>query len=141
MNGHHWKQKGQLYLWRYEPENKNYAGWHISGDTYGLNSLVELMQAMNFSGAKQYRTIKLAQPGELQYQISGCKLKPVAVAKLRVHYEPGGSTEPELLTQEGVVTFSVSSGNVDEYCIALRGLAQGKNDVHLGRGNHGFWLW
>lgn len=141
MNVHHWKQKGQLYLWRYEPENKNYAGWHLSGDTDGLSSLVELIQAMESSGTEQYRTVNLAQPGEVQYQIPGCRSKPVPVAKLRVKYEPRRSSDFELLIQEDVLTLSMGRGNVNQYCTALRGLAQGKNDVHLGRGNHGVWLW
>lgn len=141
MNTHTWKQKGNLYLWRYEPENKNYCGWHLTGDVEGLNALIELLRLLESDGLEQFRTVSLSRPGEVQYQISGCKSKPVAVPKLKVEYSPSSSSEPEVLEQDGVATVCVNQRNITQYRDGLSGLLQGQNDVQVGRGTWAMWLW
>lgn len=50
---HLWQQKGNLYLWRYQPENRNYPGLHITGDSDGLKSLAPLIQNLESDSIEQ----------------------------------------------------------------------------------------
>ena len=83
-----WKQKGNIYLWQYEPHDKNFPGWHLSGDKEGIISCLELIDALESDRLEQFRTIQLHKPNEAQYDIANCRGKAIPSTKLVVSYSP-----------------------------------------------------
>jgi hypothetical protein len=142
MKTPHWKQEGNLYLWRYVPDNKNYSGWHLTADKIGVGSLLRLIQALKSDGMEQRRTLYLSAPGESEYRIPGCRSKPVPVSKLRVSFDLTGSSAPEILEQEGSIAIVfINPSNVDQYSKALIDLLNGNNDIQIGNHRSGIWRW
>jgi len=62
MNLNLWRQKGRISIWRYEPLNKNFPGWHLSADKVGYESLLELLNLLELSPFGSKRTLKLVKP-------------------------------------------------------------------------------
>lgn len=62
VNVDKWKQKGDLYLWRYLENSRNFPGWHLTANDiccFALNELFETMLAAHWSSEK---TLTLSEP-------------------------------------------------------------------------------
>jgi hypothetical protein len=57
-----WKQSGNLYLWRYAHNTKNYPGWHLAADETGWKSLFDLLGRMAASPLACRREISVLKP-------------------------------------------------------------------------------
>ena len=58
-----WIQNGDVFLWRYTENTKNYPGWHLALDVLGANSLLKLFSSMKALNQPTMRTIRLSKPG------------------------------------------------------------------------------
>lgn len=59
---HAWRQTGTVSLWRYQGNQRNYPGWHLSADMAGCASLLVLLDALEEAGAGATRTVQLLAP-------------------------------------------------------------------------------
>lgn len=48
------KQSGQIFLWRYKDNVRNYPGWHLCADSQGCEFLLEVLNAFNKSQEKSF---------------------------------------------------------------------------------------
>ncbi len=133
--------EGKLCLWRYEPKNKNYPGWHLTGDADGLRSLINLIRALQLNGATEYRTVAFDNPTERDYAIPGCRSAPVPVGKGKVLYLLDQQGDIKVEESDGAVAIHVNARNADALVKALQGLIDGVNDVNIGRGETCLWFW
>lgn len=62
MNIDDWRQQGRIYLWRYPPTRTRHAGWHVTTDTTGSGSIVDLLDRMERAGQPIWRTLTLHAP-------------------------------------------------------------------------------
>ncbi len=62
MNINTWTLKGSISIWRYEPINKNFPGWHMTADDDGYGSLLELIELLEKSDIGSKRTVTLSKP-------------------------------------------------------------------------------
>ena len=59
MKLHDWRKNGQISVWTYEPDERNYPGWHIGADASGYESLREILLILSQSPIGSKRTIEL----------------------------------------------------------------------------------
>ena len=59
---HDWSKSGNIAIWRYEPQAKNFPGWHMSCDSEGYKSLYELLSLFLDSDPMIKRTLVLDTP-------------------------------------------------------------------------------
>jgi hypothetical protein len=57
-----WKLAGNVWLWRYGQNTKNYPGWNLAADETGWNSLFELIRRMAASPWACRREISVTKP-------------------------------------------------------------------------------
>jgi hypothetical protein len=57
-----WKQAGNLYLWRYAHNTKNYPGWNLAAEETGWKSLFDLLGRMAASPLACRREISVLKP-------------------------------------------------------------------------------
>jgi hypothetical protein len=58
----HWKHSGNVWLWRYSPNDRNYPGWHLMANAEGAASLVGLLEALAEPNQPAFRTVQLCRP-------------------------------------------------------------------------------
>ena len=62
MPSDHWQQSGSVWLWRYQSNDRNYPGWHLTADRAGAASLVELLDKLASGDQSGMRTVQLGRP-------------------------------------------------------------------------------
>ena len=56
-----WRPRGQVHLWRFLDNNRNYPGWNVAADPDGLMALIEIVPLLEV-GRFPFRTIPVAPP-------------------------------------------------------------------------------
>lgn len=57
-----WRQKGEMSLWTYTRNIKNFPGWHLSADHQGCVSFLDLCERMMKMTCSSERTIVIRRP-------------------------------------------------------------------------------
>ncbi|MDG9671955.1 hypothetical protein ONV78_29750 [Hahella sp. CR1] len=57
-----WRQQGEIYFWRYKTNLSDYAGWHLSADATGADSLLQLLGQCTQANDALFRTLTLSKP-------------------------------------------------------------------------------
>lgn len=136
MNLYDWKQRGNIYVWRYDKNPRNYYGWHLTADSMGCESLIELLLEFMPSESGFFRTIRLAKPTHNQYRVPGCKNKIVAETKL-VMSKSDISEDWDISNSEGKLKIHLGTDQIEKF-------VSGVNDVKNGKGDYsinGLWFW
>lgn len=85
MQCHEWKQEGSVFLWRYEPRNRNYGGWNISADKAGCGSLIKLLDVLSMDGSGATRSVRITRPTKAILAVPNCPVRTfVAPNALRI---------------------------------------------------------
>ena len=61
-NVQRWRQRGDIFLWRYRDRPRNYPGWHLSATPAGAESLLQLLRMMCDAPYSSERVIRIADP-------------------------------------------------------------------------------
>lgn len=56
-----WKQTGDLWLWRFRDNSKNYPGWNLAADETGWSALADLLGRMAASSRSCRREISVTK--------------------------------------------------------------------------------
>jgi hypothetical protein len=81
----HWQQSGSVWLWRYLGSDRNYPGWHLTADSSGAASLVQLLDLFNNSKQPVFRTVQLGRPTAAILSVPNNRnAKCAAPVKLRI---------------------------------------------------------
>jgi hypothetical protein len=137
MNGalEDWRQRGHLSLWRYNPMLRMYAGWHLTSDVDGCDSLLELLGSLASLGYPAHRTLALLDPTRVSAdRIFGeHALKVHAPPKLRLSFDPS-QIAPRGVIEETADRLSISIGpeGLDELRCAITDLRSGTADFSIG---------
>lgn len=84
-----WKQQGRIYLWHYLPTRSKYAGWHVTADVAGSESVVNLIDQMESESKPALRTISLTgASAHIAAVPSFGDMAHGAPGKMRLKYEP-----------------------------------------------------
>jgi hypothetical protein len=138
-----WKQAGSLSLWRYEPRDRNYPGWHLSADRAGSESFAGLLDALAADGPEAHRSITLSVPPLYALPDHHKSGGWVTMPKVEVSIAGSPDAWPFVV---GVEANRLSVGadwarSLKEGVLAIH---QGKTDYSIGprgRGNEPLWFW
>ena len=140
MNINKWKQSGNIYIWRYQDNPRNYPGWHLSANNSGCISFSELLQALIDSPPEANRTVQLSVPTEKQFCVPNCNRKPIAETKLRI--KRSGNTDKWALTKnEDKLQLDIGIVYLQKFISGIADIQQGKGDYCIGRDNQELWFW
>ena len=59
-----YKQSGNLYLWEYANNTKNYPGFHMAFDNIGASSFSSFLNYLVNSNPGDFRTLNLTEPND-----------------------------------------------------------------------------
>ncbi|GJM08357.1 MAG: hypothetical protein DHS20C11_06330 [Lysobacteraceae bacterium] len=97
-----WRQKGKIYLWRYEGNEKNYPGYHFATNKSGLASFRVLLGALLEAKLGANRTIRLEQPTRDILAVPN-NTRGRAVSRERLGIEKGAESQWQVIeTTESV---------------------------------------
>ena len=143
MKSNHWKFTGSFSVWRYEPTNRNYFGFHCSGNAEGVTSIVLLLEAFLFEGKTQSRNVALSSPSESNLRVVGCKSKSVSCSRLTLNYFPEKESANlwSLTSSNNSMELSFGFNTVQQLKDATFGISLGKGDFCLGEKESALWFW
>jgi hypothetical protein len=82
-----WRQKGDVYLWRYTHGSKSRCpGLNVHGDQVAIQSLIALVKCLADT-ASGTRTVRLCEPTRAALSISGCNADYEWFRKVRLNYD------------------------------------------------------
>ena len=143
---HSWKQSGNVSLWHYTENERNYPGWHLTADPAGCASLVALLDALAADGIPASRSVDITPPSKAQLGVPNNKSDLAAwraPTKLRVcfsailaHWSFPLDLDPAVLT--------VGSDWLAPLREGISGIPHGRGDYSIGPGGKGnsrlcFW--
>lgn len=63
------KISGQIYLWKFLENQRNYPGWNLTADKTGCESSLQLLEMMKQTEWSSKKEIQTAVPTELQIRV------------------------------------------------------------------------
>lgn len=141
MEVYNWKQKGNLYLWRYKDNPKNYPGWQFAGDRVGVKSFCELLNLMQKEERNVKRTIQFSTPTEKELTIPGCNSKIVSESKAVLHCEVEGSIEWCIKPYGDSMDIIADPYSIKGLRESLNKWLNGENDFSFGHAKNQLWFW
>jgi len=142
-----WKQSGNISLWYYTENERNYPGWHLTADAAGCASLVALLDALAATdGALESRAVEITPPSKAQLCVPNNKSGLAAwkaPRKLRVSFSltPADWSFP-LDLDPAVIT--IGSDWLAPLQEGILGIPLGRGDYSIGpaRGDCSkLWFW
>ncbi len=140
MNINKWKQSGNIYIWRYQDNPKNYRGWHLSANNSGCISISELLQALIDSPPEAYRTVQLSVPTDKQFCVPNCKRKPISETKLII-VKSGIPDEWTLTNNEDKLQLNIGTVYLHKFISGIADIQRGEGDYFIGRKDQELWFW
>ena len=143
---HSWKQTGNVSLWRYTGNERNYPGWHLTADTAGCESLIALLDALAADGIPASRAVEITPPSKAQLGVPNNKSGSAAwrsPSKLRVTFssDPADWSFPPDLEP---AVLAVGSDRLAELREGISGIPHGRGDYSIGSAGNGssrLWFW
>ena len=138
MDIHDWSKSGKIAIWRYEPQAKNFPGWHMSCDSEGYKSLNELLSVFLDSESMKKRTLVLDTPDPY---IASSTLKKTMQNKL-VIVKSSDDSQWLLSDDCGKLILDIGSGKITELMGGVNDALTGKYDFSVGATNgQNLWFW
>jgi hypothetical protein len=143
---HTWKQAGQIALWRYAENERNYPGWHLTADATGCTSLVALFDALAADGIAASRTVETVPPTAAILAVPNNRAGRAAwkaPRKLRISLSTTAAqwSFPQLLDP---AEFTVGLDWLAPLREGIDGIPRGLGDYSIGSSDNGslpLWFW
>lgn len=145
-----WRQTGCVALWRYRDASRHYAGWHLSADDAGCQSIKEWLDILATNQAKANIAIQISRPSSALLQVPNCRggsastYSPVC---LRLNYQP---TENVWLITKVMdeVELTIGCEWLKQLAKGIEGILQGNGDYSIGHDDYTdkqndsrLWFW
>ena len=143
---HSWKQSGNVSLWYYTENERNFPGWHLTADPAGCESLIVLLDAFATDGIPASRAVEIEPPSKAQLGVPNNKSGLAAwraPSKLRVAFSSNPaewSFPPDL--DPAVLT--IGSNWLVPLREGISGIPHGRGDYSIGpssKGSSRLWFW
>jgi hypothetical protein len=140
-----WKQRGDVFVWRYPPVRKKYAGWHLTAEDAACDALISLLTGMRQAASSTRRTIALSKPSPPVWDVPNFgKPRDEVLGSMIVRFQPEFG-DLRLLEEDGRLVLSVGERRVGELLEGLRDIRRGEGDYCLHTDEKGaslpIWLW
>jgi hypothetical protein len=134
--------EGQLYLWRYEGNPHNYAGWHLTANQAGCESRVLFLDRLKEKGQGQ-ETLSLSPLTSEVLSVPGCRRKAKQVLFMTIVFDRIGYTKDHWsLASEGEeVRLELGMGCLEQLRTGIADIKQGIGDYLIGNRGEELWFW
>ena len=146
QRAHSWKQSGEISLWYYTENDRNYPGWHMTTDELGSASMVMLLDALLEDNTSASRSLFVKSPSKVQLAIPNNKSGLAAwrsPKKLVVAYSPNAN-EWSLPLSEDVAVLTFGSDWHTPLRKGISNIPIGLGDYSIGSNNGSsaaLWFW
>ena len=140
MNTNKWKQSGNIYIWTYQDNPKNYPGWHMSGNDAGCNSISKLLEAFIDSPPEVIRTVQLSIPTDKQFSVPNCNSKPIPETKFMIK-KSGNPNSWVLENVDGKLQLEIGTVYLSKFISGIADIQQQKGDYFIGSTQQELWFW
>ncbi|AZZ93361.1 hypothetical protein EUZ85_22605 [Hahella sp. KA22] len=140
MDLYSWRQQGEIYFWRYKNNPSNYAGWHLSADATGADSLILLLEQCIQIPDSLYRTLTLTKP-DAAASVANCRDQVISFPKVKLIYTPDGKEQWTINETEGEPCLNISKQSAQILMQGLQDIKAGRGDYALGDKEHRLWFW
>jgi hypothetical protein len=141
---HAWKQEGLVSLWRYEPRNRNFDGWHITADKTGCASLIDLLDALSMDGPGATRSVGISTPTKAMIAVPNCPVRTfVAPSALRITIAKD-PTEWRFPVASEYAQLSMGMGWLPLMRQGIKDIVDGDGDYSIGSSGKDdlpLWFW
>ena len=143
---HSWEQTGNLSLWYYTENERNYPGWHLTGDAAGCASFVALLDALAADGIPASRAVEITPPSKAQLTVPNNKSGLAAwlsPRKFRIAFSSNPVDWSFPLDRDTAV-LTVGLDWLAPIREGISGIPLGRGDYSIGptaKGNARLWFW
>ena len=138
MNLNIWKQNGSISIWRYNPLNKNFPGWHMSADKEGYESLLQFLNLLELSPVGSKRTLKLTKPDVWS---ASTTLKKTPEKKVLITLS-SSIDDWHLKTEQDRLLFSIGVQQISLLKTGIMDARNGEYDFSVGAiDGQNMWFW
>ena len=131
-----------VFLWKYEPPNKNFSGYHLTGESSGFESIKMRLTGPLYSTENLISmTIPLSIPTERETEVPGCRSKAVPFTKLKISVN---STAEKwfMLSEEGsICLLDISESMLPALFKGFEDVLAGSGDYSIGEDGNELWFW
>lgn len=138
-----WRLSGNVYLWRYKGNARNYPGWHLPADTLACASLLDLIKLMSDSQFTSEVMLPLSPPTPREIRLPNAKFIHLPATLLLIYYSPIKLTADhwQLTESNGRVRLEVGSDHLSEFQKGIAGIVPHENDYWIGVSGQELWFW
>jgi hypothetical protein len=140
---HAWRQQGNIAIWRYTENTRNYPGWHLTVDAPGAQSASVLVASLHADSPGSSRTVAVRAPSAAELRVPNNRTAGiVAPEKLRLTSHPD-SGHWHFEEVSGTLAFSFGAAWVEPLRAAIGGIAHGEGDFSIGppAREQRLWFW
>lgn len=132
-----WKQKGNVYLWRYPDAYKNFPGWHLATDRIGAQSLLELIARLEKSPTPVYRTVHITEPTKAVLSVPNNRGGEASVwspSRLKLSFDPSEEVSSlwHFLPAQDQAALSVGQLFLSRIKAGIADIMRGEGDYCIG---------
>ena len=141
-----WNQTGNVSLWYYTENERNYPGWHLTADAAGCESLIALLDALAVDGIPAFRAVEIKPPSKAQLGVPNNKGGLAdwrSPSKLRVTFS-GDPAEWSFPPDLEPAVLTIGSDWLAPLREGISGIPRGQGDQSIGsagNGNSRLWFW
>ncbi|MBU6952516.1 hypothetical protein [Hahella sp. HN01] len=135
-----WRQQGEIYFWRYKTNPSDYAGWHLSADATGADSLLQLLGQCTQANDALFRTLTLSKP-DAAAAVANCSDQVITFPKLKLIYTPDRAEQWIISETEDKPCLDISKQGAQILMQGLQDIMAGRGDYASGDKEHRLWFW
>jgi hypothetical protein len=124
------KLQGNIYLWKYKANTRNYPGWNFTADDLGCRSFVELLTLMRSSLYGSKKSIQLAEPTNAQTR-AAVDLMFFPAQSLLVVYKKGRAGMWKMEKINGALELSFDDDTAEKLQRAVERVRNGEGDFAI----------
>ena len=136
-----WKQKGQIWIWRFSGRSKHFEGLHLIADSVGCKSLRELFKLMNSAKWPSSKVLKISKKEFIDTTGSGYKLSLLQTfnIKYRKDQVPNDHWNMEWDSNKKNYTLSIGEKKLKELDNGISDIERGHGDYAIGPVDENEW--
>ena len=138
-----WQMRGNVYLWRYKGNARNYPGWHLTADEPGCAALLELIDLMRASQFSSEAPIPLSQPSPRELVVPNAPREHIPANSLTVYHSPTklAADHWRLTENDSRVRLEVGHDGLSELRNGIADVARHEGDYSIGATGQELWFW
>jgi len=132
-----------IYLWKYQQKNRNYAGHHLSADSEGAEYLIELFGRLETTTKSKNKTVQLSPVTKNVLSVPGHIAPVVKYNEWKIELDAEAKDEYfEFTGNDSSCILKLSSAQSGCILEGVKDIYQGKGDYCIGGDKDNvIWFW